>query len=367
MITKIFKNTYFLFSVSMQDNATSPESYPEYHFAIYLWKYCSPIMIALGTVGNIFCIVTLLRKNLRQQTTVIYLVALSLNDLIVLYSGLLRHWIIQSFDVDVRLLSELSCKLHLWVVYMSLDTSGWILVVVTLERVALVWFPHASKARCNRTVAGCILGVLIGTTMLINSHLMFGIGDVTNTESNKTVFEHCYYENDSYKRFYLDIWPWIDLAKFNAIPFLLILIGNVIIITSVVKNHQKLKRTVVPQGTRNRMKKVNSMTATLIVLNTAFLLSTTPISLYLAFYKEWSANASHHTIARLTLFWAVANLLMYSNNTLNFLLYCVSGGNFRKEIRHLCRRHPTSNTEATRATTLVQIQHISTHAMPTVE
>lgn len=358
---------YFLFSVSMQDNATSPKSYPEYHFAIYLWKYCSPIMIALGTVGNIFCIVTLLRKNLRQQTTVIYLVALLLNDLIVLYSGLLRHWIIQSFDVDVRLLSELSCKLHIWVVYMSLDTSGWILVVVTLERVALVRFPHASKARCNRTVAGCILGVLIGTTMLINSHLMFGIGDVTNTESNKTVFEHCYYENDSYKRFYLDIWPWIDLAKFNAIPFLLILIGNVIIITSVVKNHQKLKRTVVPQGTRNRMRKVNSMTATLIVLNTAFLLSTTPISLYLAFYKEWSANASHHTIARLTLFWAGANLLMYSNNTLNFLFYCVSGGNFRKEIRHLCRRHPTSNTEATRATTLVQIQHISTHAMPTVE
>ncbi|XP_022330573.2 cysteinyl leukotriene receptor 1-like isoform X1 [Crassostrea virginica] len=342
-----------MFPVGMEVNATSPESYPEFQVADKLWKYCSPIMIALGTIGNVFCIVTLLRKNLRRQTTVIYLVTLSVNDLVVLYSGLLRQWMLKAFDLDIRHLSEFSCKLHLWVVYLSLDSSAWILVVVTLERVALVWFPHASKSKCNKKVAAVILSSLVGTMMLINSHLLFGVGNVTTINGNSTVLKICFYENQRYQDFFVNVWPWIDLAKFNALPFVIILIGNICIVSNVIKNHRKVHRTVAPQGTQQRLKKLNSMSATLIVLNTAFLVSTTPISIYLAFYEKWTKNASFHDKARLQLAWAVVNLLMYSNNTLNFLLYCVSGGNFRKEIRHLCRG-ATQNTEATRATTLVR-------------
>lgn len=348
----------FFLSVEMQGNATSPSSYQEFQAGASLWKICSPIMIILGTIGNIFCIVILLRKNLRRHTTVVYLVALSLNDLIVLYTGLMRQWIKITFDVDVRLLSEFSCKFHMWMVYVSLDTSAWILVIVTLERVALVWFPHSSKSRCKKQMAGIILGVLLGTVMLVNAHLMYGIGDVTMTESNRTTSEQCYYENDEYKQFYVDIWPWIDLAKFNAVPFAIILIGSICIITNVIKRRRKLNVSVAPQGIQQKDKQVNSMTITLIVLNTAFLISTTPISIYLAFYNKWSKNASNHDVARLVLLWAVVNLLMYSNNTVNFLLYCVSGSNFRREIRCLFKRNKPQTGEASRATTVQQVQSL---------
>lgn len=73
--------------------------------------------------------------------------------------------------------------------------------------------------------------------MLINLYLMYGIGDVINIENNEIVVKYCYYESDSYKRFFIDIWFWIDLVKFNVVLFLFILIGNVIIIISVVKNY----------------------------------------------------------------------------------------------------------------------------------
>lgn len=73
--------------------------------------------------------------------------------------------------------------------------------------------------------------------MLINLYLIYGIGDVINIENNEIVVKYCYYVSDSYKRFFIDIWFWIDLVKFNVILFLFILIGNVIIIISVVKNY----------------------------------------------------------------------------------------------------------------------------------
>ncbi|XP_062579747.1 FMRFamide receptor-like [Saccostrea cucullata] len=295
-------------------------------------------MIVLGTVGNIFSIVILLRKNLRRHTTVIYLVTLSLNDLVVLYTGLLRNWIKITFGIDVRLFSEFSCKFHLWMVYLSVDISAWLLVTVTLERVALVWFPHASKHRCNKHVAGIILGSLIGILMLVNAHILYGIGDVTKKEDNRTVLRQCYYETNVYEKFYENVWPWIDLAKFNAIPFAIILIGNVCIITNVIKTHKKLNVRVAPGGIQQKSKRIHSMTTTLIVLNTTFLISTTPISIYLANYNKWSENATNEEMARLVLLWAVTNLLMYSNNTINFLLYCVSGSNFRNEIRYLFGR-----------------------------
>lgn len=168
---------------------------------------------------------------------VIYLVVLLLNDLFVFYFGLFWYWIIKLFDVDVWFLSELSCKLYFWVVYMLFDIFGWILVVVIIEWVVLVWFLYVSKVWCNRIVVVCILGVFIGSIMLINLYLIYGIGDVINIENNEIVVKYCYYERDSYKRFFIDIWFWIDLVKFNVILFLFILIGNVIIIISVVKNY----------------------------------------------------------------------------------------------------------------------------------
>jgi hypothetical protein len=350
---------YIFLSVEMPGNDTSPSSYPEFHVGADLWKICSPIMIILGTFGNIFCIVILLRKNLRRHTTVVYLVALSFNDLLVLYTGLMRQWIKITFEVDVRLLSEFSCKFHMWMVYVSLDTSAWILVIVTLERVALVWFPHSSKSRCNKHMAGVILGCLLGTVMLVNAHLMYGIGDVTTTEGNQTTSEQCYYENNEYKQFYIDIWPWIDLAKFNAIPFAIILIGSICIVTNFINRQRKLNARVAPQGIQQKGKQVNSMTVTLIALNTAFLISTTPISIYLAFYNKWSKNASDHDSARLVLIWAIVNLLMYTNNTINFLLYCVSGSNFRKEIGSLWRGKKPKTGETSRATAVIHVQPIS--------
>lgn len=325
----------YFFPVETSTNISSPASYPEFHVGKNLWKYCSPVMLILGTIGNVFSILILTRKSLRiQATTAVYLVALSLNDLAVLYTGLFRNWIWITFGIDFRHFSEPGCKVHMWMTYNTLDVSAWILVVVTLERVGLVWHPQKIKFRCNKNTAVIVLLSVIGSIMLVNSHVLYGIGNVVKEENNQTVLRLCTFENETYQRFYMQMWHWIDLVKFNAIPFLIIFFGNICIIAKVYK--RKLNAKVLPLGTQH-FSKANSLTITLIVLNTTFLISSTPISIYLALYDTWSLNATNHTNARLVLAWAIVNLLMYANNTINFFLYCFSGRNFRQEVKRLCR------------------------------
>ena len=46
----------------------------------------------------------------------------------------------------------------------------------------------------------------------------------------------------------------------------------------------------------------------------------------------------YQTMAEMSVAWAVVNLFQYTNNSINFLLYCLSGSRFREELRAMFRR-----------------------------
>ena len=76
----------------------------------------------------------------------------------------------------------------------------------------------------------------------------------------------------------------------------------------------------------------------LLFFSFIFLLTTSPIVIYLVGYDSFTEGASAKKWAQIELAWAVVNLLAYSNNALNFMLYCVSGPRFRRELFGLFRR-----------------------------
>lgn len=71
----------------------------------------SPILLVIGGIGNPLCILILLRKR-RANSTIVYLCFLAVFDILVLYTGLLRQYLKQIADFDIRDLSSLTCKLH---------------------------------------------------------------------------------------------------------------------------------------------------------------------------------------------------------------------------------------------------------------
>ena len=53
-----------------------------------IWIYASPLLIILGTVGNVLSGRVMLGKRLRKHTTSVYLIALAVVDTFILYSNM---------------------------------------------------------------------------------------------------------------------------------------------------------------------------------------------------------------------------------------------------------------------------------------
>ena len=215
------------------DDSEDYMNYDEYQAGVTFWKVFPVLFIVLGTIGNILSIFILCRKNIRKSTCAFYLIVLAVSDLVVLYSGLFRRWMDATFSFDIRKLSNEMCKFDTLLVYMSLDFSAWILVAVTAERVALVWFPHSAKSKCTKRSAAWILGSIFIFLMGINGHILYGMRLVTSSV-NGTTTVFCTYTDDDYDYFFDDIFSWIDFSILSGLPFSCLLTGNILIITKVV-------------------------------------------------------------------------------------------------------------------------------------
>jgi hypothetical protein len=160
-------------------------------------------MIVLGTVGNSLSIIVLTRKSIRSSTTAFYLTVLAFSDLIVLFAGLLRQWIIYLFDVDIRKLTEVGCKINIWLVYSSLHFSAWILIVLTLERVISAWLPHKARTLFKRKRAIALVNCLGVFILGLNSHLLYGmVFKYSSDDDGNLQYSQCVEIDENYHAFF---------------------------------------------------------------------------------------------------------------------------------------------------------------------
>ncbi|XP_052280996.1 neuromedin-U receptor 2-like [Dreissena polymorpha] len=286
-----------------------------YKAGILIWKVVPPILILVGTIGNSLSILVLTRRSIRVSTTALFLTVLACSDLLVLYSGLLRQWLIYLFDTDVRHISEAGCKISMWLVYSSLDFSAWILILVTLERVVLAWFPHHGRIVSNRKSAVACLAVICGFILGINAHMLYGMVFKIEYDSNNNPYLHtCTVIDDAYYRFFSQVWPWIDLSVFCVVPFAVIVIGNTMILFKVLQSKKKTRSSIRPMGSlpnsqtkyqSNNNGKKSSMTVVLFTLNIVFIVTTSPVSIYNIGYAYWGTDMSDANTAKLDFWWAV--------------------------------------------------------------
>lgn len=328
-------------------NITASEKRIEILISEYIMKIVPIILLTIGTIGNVFSIVVLLRKRLRKSTTSLYLTVLAVSDLTVIYSGLSRHWIKHVYNFDVRHMSEISCKVNVFITYLALYFSSWLLVAVTIERVLVVWFPMNAKFRSNKKIAACVICVLFTVLVVFDAHILYGRKDIIVFEGNTTKIKLCYYMDEEYRLFYKQVFPWIDLALFSGIPFCMLLIGNILIAIKLLSTKKRLDKWKNTQAApSSTVKRTYNTFKILFTLNTVFLVCTTPISIYIIGDFYWQKDASEKTVAVLKLVWTIFDMMMYCNNTFNFLLYCISGDTFRQELKSLILRKNNYSVES---------------------
>ena len=87
----------------------------------------SLLVILVGTLGNMLIFMTCMR--LKKNTTFIFLRFLSISDTVALYFWNLNHFLVAFFNIDLETLHFMSCKLVMYLQFVSLQISAWILVI----------------------------------------------------------------------------------------------------------------------------------------------------------------------------------------------------------------------------------------------
>ncbi|XP_025104591.1 probable G-protein coupled receptor 139 [Pomacea canaliculata] len=302
---------------------------------IPMWKFIPPVIIVLGTFGNVMTIVMMRRMSEGQSshTMSLYFTALAVSDLIILYSGLLRKWLYYLFNIFIPDMDISLCKLIPFLVYSSGTISAWIIVAMTMQRVMSVVWPHYKSLSCTKKKVGLVITIIVAVPFALNSYILSSFEVVTELNSTE---RSCYMANNQLYNFDFFIYPWIDLVVSSIIPFCILIVGNSVLVWKVIQSVH-VARVMTAGGcdqVNSRQKKASSLTITLITVSLVFLLLSLPACIYLIIIPYINTDTDI-SLATVRFVWVVCNLAWYANGAINFYLYCLTGSRFRNEVKSL--------------------------------
>lgn len=288
-------------------------------------------VILFGLVGNCLSMLTWSRGSLRDTSTAVILTTLAIADTIVLLMPALEFWFTSILGIWIRNDNIFTCKILGFASYFGPSLSSWIIVLVTAERFVSIWFPVKVRFVCTRFKVKIIIMIMCLIIAAIYSPFLVFVEVITEVEigtgvnaTNRTNV-HCDSPPDStFDLVYLPIWMWLDLCVLFMIPFVLIVLGNSLVLYKILKSRKILIREGRYISYRTRI--ANSFTIRAIAISMTFLICILPATTYEVYSihtRQWLPKFASNFIY----------ILLYANSAFNFILYCAIGSGFRKNLK----------------------------------
>lgn len=269
------------------------------------------IIIVLGVTGNVLTIIVLARPRNRKCSTAILYVCLAVSDLAIIFTDILLVVMYNFFNISIEDIQNV-CNVSVLLHFTSVESSSWIVVIITLERVVSVLAPFRAKYLCRRRNTLLMLLVVMVLIICSNVVILFEIDGQCNSALDLL-------STYSYKKHTL---------TGQLIPAFIIVFGNIVII-------RKVRSSPIVRGNFREGDIV--VTRTLVLVSAAFLVTQVPIVCYLYLWMLDRACFIFDLYISLS-------YLSDFNAAINFLLYMLQGSRFRSEVKRLfvCRTVDTS-------------------------
>jgi len=286
-----------------------------------VFTYYPLCLTCLTTILNSLTIIVLNQKVFRPRPTIRYMSAIAFVDMLMLYGWNLDHFFRLKFGFEIDRLTVLSCKLSIYFNHFLSQSSAWLRVWMCIDR-----FFTLNQVRQRRAiyqhhrVIFLIIFTFVGIA-LINLHLpIFSCYTYHNGTEIKIAGGSLDY--DLYPA-----WNYINLALYNIIPFILMLIFNILIIRHLIL----IKRTSILQQSR-----IRHLSISIPILLTAFLfciMTTPPAITFAFFYQQTRSDIFNKYLLSLL------DSIKYTYYSLTFFLYFITLIDFRREVFRLlhCR------------------------------
>ena len=351
------------------------------------------IIISLGIIGNLFILMIFLKKSKRATSNGFCFNALAISDTAALIFMLLSSLL----NLKVVAHRTISCKLIKYFYFISLQASSWSLVVLSLDRVIAVCFVFKYHTWCKKRLAPKLLLFIFAIILCANLHLLvFVEADVyqvitdivddlinelskvkTATSSPSPIPSQSVYscrvdpnKYSFYFRFIYSYWDIYHAIIYGILPFLIILTCNVMIILKLTKLNKKKFRKTSRNPIKNKrvdIDPIKSTQVTVMLLSVAFvfLVLTSPVSIYMAFFYD---NLKSVRLSRRLLIRSILRYIGYFNNAVNFYVYFLLSSEFRKEfikaVKTMFKVGPNQLSLCTRSTEMGSVNMLSTPQKP---
>ena len=121
--------------------------YPAIEFANVVVLYVSPVLVVVGTVGNLISAIIMWRLSRDVMSTCFYLSALAGMDLVVLFVHCANNWLTivsGGLDINIFLMNSLEsvCKGYPFVFGFISQMSRWLVAAAAIEGTIAARYPN---------------------------------------------------------------------------------------------------------------------------------------------------------------------------------------------------------------------------------
>ncbi|XP_074661541.1 C5a anaphylatoxin chemotactic receptor 1-like [Tubulanus polymorphus] len=288
------------------------------HSRIVLLSFL-PLVFIVGAFGNVASVLVMSSHKFRRYSYANYAIALSVSDLMMCSSfagfPLLQYVLVKLNNLDgIRFRNAIECTLYDTVFLLFAYCSTWLVVAVSVERLAVVVFPFTAPLLCtprfSRVVIICIFLVNVVICLATN------IDGFQHSEVKGcyTIIQSQQTTTDSSAKFLV--------IYMSLLPFSIIATSNTIIVFVLNFNSRQLEGK-----TRNEVKSARAVQTTkmLLAVSVVFLVTMVPHNILVVWATLPAENAD--------LIVNIFGMFRCCNYAVNFFIYILVGKDVRSYVR----------------------------------
>ena len=260
--------------------------------------------------------------------------------LVVLWTEVLRTFLEELTRLKVDIFVWTGCKVGYFLMYFGLNFSSALLVIISIEKFIVLYFPFKTKTMCTVPIARRVSLATAVIFLTFDSQFII-LGQMDNDQYGS----YCHVENASpdYREV---LYAYVIPILYSYGPFTLMILANVAILYKFIK--AKYGSTFSGSQSTNQALSKSAIrgTAMLLTVSFTFIILTGPIAFANSVFQD--ANVPY-------VIYRSCIIAQYLNHGINGILYCISGSRFRNELRKtLClQKERASQNSSTVAITVL--------------
>ena len=303
-------------------------------------NYVTLPLFFVAVIGNSLIFAVFWKDHYRSNLTAMLYRILAVADGLVVFIQVGLHTLpFVIFGKSVSTHNLITCKLAFFATSWFRTFSIWVIIALTIEKLICVCWPYRVKLLNTKRNYGWMVFALLTISSILYAPLLVTTGR-EDVNLNGKVMGICRISEHKSIDWYLTIFEWMNVIMSSLLPWCLVAIANTVIIRSFRKtlrgDHTKTSSSTDVCG-RDRLR---SNITILLLISTTSIVFTFPDPLYILlgrYTKDTGSKAFH----RLITFGAFLPLFDAINRSINILLFCLFGRDFRQQLKELflCRKN----------------------------